>query len=148
MLCFVEWCLKYLLVRKFNFVCVNYDTVYNCGKYNNSMMMMGVLPKAGPNDLLFLTYHQGRGSDMSRGGFPGPSSADNGTCTACPGSHVWIITFYTLASAGLSTIVWLNSYAVQAHCDHKVLNPSLPCRIWTTDLYVESQACYHSAITV
>jgi len=51
-------------------------------------MMMGVLPKAGPDDLLFLTYHRNLGSDISTGGFPGPSSADNGTCTACPGSHV------------------------------------------------------------
>jgi len=28
---------------------------------------------------LFLTYHQGLGSNMSRGGFPVPSSAVNGT---------------------------------------------------------------------
>jgi len=29
--------------------------------------------------LLFLTYHRGLGSDMSRGGVPVPFSADNGT---------------------------------------------------------------------
>jgi len=29
--------------------------------------------------LLFLTYHRALGSNMNRGGFPVPSSADNGT---------------------------------------------------------------------
>jgi len=43
------------------------------------MMMMGVLPKGGPDDLLFLTYHRSLGRDMSKGGFSEPSSADNGT---------------------------------------------------------------------
>jgi len=36
-----------------------------------------ICPKTGPDNSSFLTYRGGIVSDMSRGGFPVPSSADN-----------------------------------------------------------------------
>jgi len=94
-----------------------------------------ICPKTGPDNSSFLTYRGGIVSDMSRGGFPVPSSADNEIWTACPWPCIWTVTFYTLAFAGLSTIEWLNSYAVQEHCTHKekFVMWAFPAGIWTTD---------------
>jgi len=61
-------------------------------------------PKAGSDDFLFLTYPWGIGNDMSRGGLPVPSSADNGSWTACPGPHIRTVTFFALTFTCLSTI--------------------------------------------
>jgi len=94
--------------------------------------MMSALPEGRSRWIVISDVSSWSSEWHSRGGFPLVFLCRQWDMNGCPGPHIWTVTVYTLAFTSLSTIEWLNSYAVQdvmrIKVTRKVRNPSLP--IW------------------